>query len=77
MRMITNSDSKSVDAAEAVAHVANRSARNAEGGALEKVQARADAVEGMLGRLIGMLIANRALRSEQVSEIFDYDVIAE
>lgn len=38
---------------------------------------RAEAAENMLGRLLEKLIANGVLRAEQVSEIFDYDVIAE
>lgn len=68
-------DCKTVDAAEAVAFVAHKAAALAEG-SLERVQARADAVEAMLGRLIGVLI-ERGLTPEQVSTIFDYDVIAE
>ena len=72
-----SSNTKTLDGVAAVQHCANRTANNCEGGALEKAQARANAVEGMLGRLIDELISNHALRAVQVSTIFDYDVIAE
>lgn len=64
------------DAAEAVQFVTVKCAMNYEGHA-QRVAARADALEGVLGRLMDKLIANGVLRAEQVSEIFNYDVIAE
>ncbi len=64
------------DAAEAVQVVIYRNMLRYDGSA-EREAAKTEALQGMLGRLIGVLIANGTLRAEQVSEIFDYDVIAE
>lgn len=68
---------RKLDATEAVAFVADVAARRTDGGQLERVAARAEALQGMLGRLIGVMIDNGQLRAEQVCTIFDYDVIAE
>jgi hypothetical protein len=63
------------DTHQAVQFAATKAANMAEGHT-ERLQARGDALEGILGRLIGVLIDNGQLRAEQVCEIFDYDVIA-
>lgn len=65
-----------VETAEAVQIVINRTMGHYEG-ERERDAARSEALQGMLARLLDKLIANGALRAEQVSEIFDYDVIAE
>lgn len=69
------------DAIHAVQFVANKATNLAEG-QLERVQARSDALEGMLGRLLNVLTSSRdgrgrLLSTDDVAEVFDYDVLAE
>jgi hypothetical protein len=78
MRLTTNgafAPKKPIDAAGAVAYVADRAAEARDYG--DRALYRAEALQGVLGRLIGAMITNGQLRTEQVSEIFNYDVIAE
>lgn len=62
--------------AEAVTYFVDRAERHGEG---EKARLRSahDALLGVVGRTLDALIANGHLRADQVSEIFNYDVIAE
>lgn len=64
------------DTSTAVRFVAERQEGHATND-ISGLRYRAEAAENMLGRLLDKLIANGVLRAEQVSEIFDYDVIAE
>lgn len=81
MKLTTNSrfePERVVTAAEAVTYVAERAAgRRSHESSTYRIIERAEAIEGMLGRLIGCLIDNGALRANQVEAIFDYDIGAE
>lgn len=80
MKLTTNTrfeKEHAVTPTEAVRYVAQRAENRSEGDTLERARFRAEAVEGMLGRLMSALVANGALRADQVSEIFDCDILAE
>lgn len=79
LRTATNiftTSSHAVDGPGAVQEVVSRAAQNYEG-ELERERAGREALQGVLGRLIGALCDNDRLTTDQVAEIFDYDVIAE
>lgn len=80
MKLSTNTSFEtphSVTAHEAVAYCAERAERRYEDQRGGRARARMEALESMLGHLIGALIDNGALRTEQVELIFDYDIAAE
>lgn len=82
MKLVTNVKypRKAVTPEEAVTYVINEhvcSYRSDGTGELETIKLRHDALESIVGRLLGALIDNGALRAEQVSAIFDHDVSAE
>jgi len=60
------------DAPGAVQFTVDRAARNYEG-AMEKMAARHDALQEMVGRLLTVMMNNGMLRVEQVEEVLDYD----
>lgn len=64
------------DAEMAVQHVVSQHMRNYDC-TQERENARSEALQGMLGRLIGAMIDNGTLRADQVDAIFDYDVTTE
>ena len=61
---------------EAVQHVVNKAMLHYDGRE-EREYARAEALQIMLGRVIEALIDNGKLRSDQIENIFSYDVVAE
>lgn len=80
MKLTTNTRFEAeqrVTPAEAVQYFAQRAENRSEGDTLERVRYRAEAVEGMLGRLLDAMVQNGALRAGQLEAIFDYDVSAE
>lgn len=80
MKILTNTSFEKdqvLTVAEAVQYIAERAENRSEGGQLERARMRADALEGVLGRLIAALVDNGALRPDQIECIFDYDVSAE
>lgn len=62
--------------AQAVDFCADKAARSYDD-TLDRMRSRTEALQGMLGRLVGVLIDNGQLRAGQVEAIFDYDVTAE
>lgn len=79
MKLTTNvvfAPKKPINVEDAVEYVADGHAENYENRD-ERMRARVEALQGMLGRLLGCMVTNGQLRPEQVSEVFGYDVIAE
>jgi hypothetical protein len=68
---------KLVTPEEAVAYFVQRAENRSEGELADRLRMRAEAVEGVLGRLLGAIIENGVLHASQVEAIFDYDVTAE
>lgn len=63
--------------AEAVAIVADRAERGCDD-TLERMRYRNEALAGVLGRLLNVLVDNGTLRTtDQVMQVFDYDILAE
>lgn len=80
MKLTTNTrfePERVVTPAEAVAYVAERTANRRSYDTGSYARERAEALEGMLGRLIAAMVENGQLRVVQLAEIFDYDVSAE
>lgn len=80
MKLRTNThfeETKYIEPEAAVTYVCEREARRCESGELERMQRRYDALENIVGQLLGAMIANGQLRKEQVDAILSYDIEAE
>jgi len=76
MKLTTKTVPRLVTPSEAVKYVADCAERLCDE-TQERMRARAEAVEQMLGRLIEALTANGQLRAPQLERIFDYSITAE